>query len=258
MIKVLAANYREKSKRYNLESLITLLKAQVENSIEVGWKPEDIYIVSNFDFDFMNVKAVNTKMNDFCWTGSKMFAVKWLLENVDIKDKIIWSGDTDAWQNVWFDPPEIKDIGITTYSTTKFNGGSVFWKSSSKDIVDHVIDVIEKGETREEPTLNKLLKSDYKNRTTILNTTYNVGCSGFFPRIYRAEKPVKVCHLNPTNRIAWETHVLDRNGMGMVSVLPRLELLLRKYYPKLATTLSEEGKKRSLELREENIKKLKL
>ncbi|GAH29462.1 unnamed protein product, partial [marine sediment metagenome] len=51
---------------------------------------------------------------------------------------------------------------------------SVFWNPSAIDIVKNVIGEINKGEDKEEPTLNKLLKSQqYAERTTVLNTTYN-------------------------------------------------------------------------------------
>jgi len=252
---LIVANMREKSKRYNFDSIDVLLKAQIENSLQVGWKPEDMIVITNFDYEFMGVKACNTVLNDTCLTGSKMFGLQWAMDS-GLVNGAIWAHDLDAWQSAPFKEPKFKDVGITTYSNSKFNGGSVFWKMSAKDIVDHVVAIIAVGESKEEPTLNKLLKSDYRKRTTVVDTTFNVGCSGFIPRLFRAEKPVKVCHLNPLNRIAWETHRLDRNGMGFVSVSSRLELLLRKYYPALATELSKEGLKRSEQLREENMKKL--
>lgn len=255
MNQLIVANLREKSKRYNFSSIDVLLKAQIENSIQAGWKPEDMIVVTNFDYSFMDVVAHNTTLNDICLTGSKMFGLQWAM-NKGLIDDVVWTHDLDAWQSVPFKEPKFKDVGITTYSNSKFNGGSVFWRMSAKDIVDHVVEVIAAGEDKEEPTLNKLLKSDYKSRTTVVDTGFNVGCSGFVPRLYRATKPVRVCHLNPLNRIAWETHRLDRNGIGFVSVSSRLELLLRKYYPHLATELSKEGLKRSGELGKENLKKL--
>ena len=77
---------------------------------------------------------------------------------------------------------------------------------------------------------------------------YNVGCSGFLPRYERAdEHPVKVCHFHPDNRIAWQTHALDRNATGIKSVTPELEAMVRKYYPALQTELDAEGRNRHME-----------
>ncbi len=257
MKQLLTANIQKDSKRYSLDRIEPLLKAQIDNILDAGWKAEDVILVANIDYEYNGIKSVKVTMNEFCLTGSKMFGVLYAMENDLSKGETIWAHDLDIWMNTYFDEPKMKEVGITTYSTTKLNGGSVFWKPSARDIVDHVIFEINKGEEKEEPTLNALLKHKrYLDRVTVLNTTYNVGCSGFFPRAYRAEKPIKVCHLNPCNRIAWETHRLDRDGMGMVSVSPRLEKVLRKYF-KLAHDLkSDKDRKRSLELKARHMEKL--
>ena len=64
-----------------------------------------------------------------------------------------------------------------------------------------------------------------------------MGCSGFVVRLARSEKPIKVCHFHPYNRLSWETHALDRNQINEIAVTVRLEKLIRKYYPFLATEL---------------------
>ncbi|GAH13785.1 unnamed protein product, partial [marine sediment metagenome] len=93
-------------------------------------------------------------------------------------------------------------------------------------------------------------------RTTVLNTTYNVGCSGFYPRAYRADKPIKVCHLNPLNRIAWETHRLNRDGMNITSISPRLEAVLRRHFNLAHKLKGKKDEKRSKELRKKHKDKL--
>lgn len=248
MKNLMAANVQAKG-RYSWINMKNLLCAQIQNSLEVGWKPEDIIIISNIGFSFSGVTTIKTEMNDFCLTGSKMFALKFAYDEGIVGDRV-WAHDLDAWQNYWFDFPDIKDVGITTYSTSKFNGGSVFWKKSSIDIIDEIIYILKhENHPREEPTINRVLKSKkYKNRVTVLDTTYNIGCSGFLPRIWRASKPILVSHLNPRNKIAWETHRLDRNGMGLVSISARLEKLLREWFC-LSYNLSKEGHSRAKELR---------
>lgn len=244
MKNLMVANIREKG-RYSPDNIKQLLRAQIENSIQVGWEIEDIIVIANFDFEFLGVKTIKTDLNKHCFTGSKMFGVKYVFDNNLNEREMVFSHDLDVWQNIWFDPPEIKDVGITTYSSTRLNGGSVFWRFSAKDIIELIVFEINKGINKEEPVINKLLNTEeYRGRVTIVNNTYNVGCSGFFPRYLWSAKPIRVVHMNPTNRIAWETHRLNRDGMGAVSISPRLEHLLRKYYP-LATEISHEGKGRS-------------
>lgn len=247
--------------RYSRAFAEPLIKAQIHNSLDIGWDSNDICLISNFDFEFMGIKAISIPLNSFCLTGSKIFAMHWLFFPPKLgvfanctgysKDTLskfpIFSHDLDAWQNDQFEV-NFLDVGISTYSNSKLNGGVVFWKFDANDIIEQITDVLIKGEHREEPTLNRLLLSSFKDRTTILNNTFNVGCSGFVTRATRAEQPIKVVHLNPYNRIAWETHRLDRNGTGIVSVSPRLEKILRQYFPHLATELSDEGKARQKEL----------
>ena len=227
------------SKRYSYDKISVLLKAQIENSLEIGWKPENIIILSNINFEFMDVKTLIAPMTDFCLTGSKMFALHWFFNKYHPQETL-WSKDLDCWQSVWFDEPEIKgDVGGAQYSNPKFNGGSIFWKPSSKSIIEEVVkQLTQNSEVSEEPMLNMIFKSDqFKDRITILNHTFNVGCSGFEPRFEKSIKPIHVCHFHPNNNVAWEIHALDREGIGSIAITVRLERLLRKYYPDLATEL---------------------
>lgn len=248
------ANESHKS-RYKFEKIDLLLKAQIENSLDVGWQIKDIILLANFDYEFMGVKSTNISLNKKCLTGSKMFGMKYLFDN-DLVDDVIWAHDLDAWQNVSFSCPKFKEVGITTYSNPKYNGGSIFWKASAKDIVYKIIDEINNNkENKEEPTLNRILKSkEYKNRVTNVNNTFNVGCSGYVKRWDRSIKPIRVCHFHPYNNIAWETHALDRNGLDVVGVSNRLENILRKYYPDLATELCKDGKIAQKERKENRLK----
>ena len=254
MLLFMVANKNEAHSRYKSTKIETLLKAQIENSLELGWSVGDIIIYSNFDFEFMGVKTEIVELNDFCFTGSKMFGLKHLFNSREIDD-VVWAHDLDAWQNCPFRCPDFGgDVGCAQYSTPKYNGGSIFWTPKSKDIIDEVVKrLTEDEETKEEPTLNRVFKSgEYKERISIVDHTYNVGCSGYVPRFERSIKPIRVCHFHPYNGTAWEIHALDRDDAGAISVSPRLESLLRRYYP-LATELKKSVRKRN-ELRRQEQK----
>lgn len=247
MIRLLVANLQKESKsRYSADKIRTLLKAQIHNMINLGWKQSDIILLSNFDFEFMGVSAKIIKLNDFCLSGSKMWATKWLFENNKIDD-VVNSADIDTWPNIFFPCPEFKtDVACATYSNPKFNGGNVFWRPGAIDIINEIVKRLEETkEAKEEPTLNRVFKSkEFKNRVTILNYTYNVGCSGFAPRYTRSIKPIHILHFHPQNSIAWEMHALDREELGEIAISPRLETLLRIYFPGLATKLNPRKKKK--------------
>lgn len=234
------ANSPNLSKREQFE---IMMRAQIENSLELGWSPSDIILITNFDFSYNNITAIKhdiTILNKNCLTGSKMFAMRWVMDRG--LDETYWAHDLDCWQASPFsESPLFKDVGICEYSEPKFNGGAVFWRQSAKDIVGEIVQqIIDKKFDKEEPVLNSVFKTPkYKSRVTILNYTYNLGCSGFRTRFLHAIKPIKVAHLHPTNRIAWEMHALDRYQFGVVAMPQRLENLLRKFYPNLPTKLLE-------------------
>lgn len=215
-----------KDSRYKLDKIKILLDAQILNSIDVGWLPEDIILMANFDYDHFGVKAHRIEFNPLCPTASKMYGVRYALKECDA----LWSHDLDAWQNVWFDFPDMLDVGAATYDNHKFNGGSVFWKKSAMDLVDEIIGMLEEEEaTYEENVLNRVLRRN-EHRVTKLNSTYNVGCSNYRERWANSDKPIKVAHFHPYNRIAWETHALDRCKLGVKGISDRLERLLRNHY----------------------------
>jgi len=244
MKNVMVANLRKKSKN-PASRLHTLMKAQIDNSLQHGWLQKDIILLTNFEFSHNGVVAIPIKLNDFCLTGSKVFGVKWLMENTDYEDPF-WVHDLDAWQNAPFKCPEFKDAGFGFYSRPKINGGVQFWRRKGKDILDDIVnELIVNKAAREEPTLDKFCKNN--KRVTILNSTFNVGCSGYKPRYEKAEKPVKICHFHPDNRIAWQTHCLDRNGLGFKGISDVLETVVRAHYPNLQETLDEEGAARQQE-----------
>lgn len=233
MKRLLVANFIHKRNSKEIESM---LKVQIDNMLDLGYTKDDIILISNKDIEYNSVKSLVVDLYKECGTGSKMFAMEWLYNN-NLVNKTIHSGDLDVWNNVRFDEPEFKDVGIAQYSNSKYNGGSVFWKPEAKDITVEICNEIRNNkEAREEPTLNKILKSDkFKYRVTVLNNTYNVGCSGFVVRYERSIKPAFCLHVHPLNRIAWETHAIDRNDIGEVAMTVRLERIMRKHYPFLAT-----------------------
>jgi hypothetical protein len=230
---VYAVNYVEGNRNYPKHKLIRELQCQLENSLAIGWNPKDIIVMSNFDYEFYGVTSTLMEFPKYCLTGSKMFAMEELFKR-DMVDDIICCHDLDAWQNDMFDPPSIRDIGISTYSTPKFNGGVIFYRPTAKDIVLEIASILHKDKPKqEEPTINKVLKSDkYQKRTTVLHTGWNIGCSGFVERYLRAGGDIKFAHVHPLNRIGMDTHTCDRNNLGMnyVTMGPRLYNLIKRYF----------------------------
>lgn len=229
---VLAVNFRPGGKIVEA-ALRQLVDVQIENSLALGWVPKDIHIVTNLDLDVLAV-IIRAPLNKICLTGSKMFALQHLFTLGLIRgDEVWWARDLDAWQNHWFEPPAFLDIGLAEYSTAKFNGGSVFLRSGACDIIALIVEKIySDGARQEEPAINFVLRSDrFKHRATVLNSTFNVGCSAYAVRHSRSEKPILVSHFDPKRKSSWNTHIFGDRRLTEGSVSPRLyELLVRRFY----------------------------
>ena len=58
------------------DKTIRFIKAQIENSIELGWKPEDIVIATNFNVEYMGVKThILDEICDYSQFFHKEYAV---------------------------------------------------------------------------------------------------------------------------------------------------------------------------------------
>lgn len=232
MKSLMVVNCRPKGK-VSEEELRKMLDAQIENSLALGWTPKDIVIVTNLDLD-APATMIRAPLNERCLTGSKMFALHHLFTlGLIQEDEVWWAHDLDAWQNHWFDPPPFLDIALAEYSTPKFNGGSIFLKATAQDMISVITESIVVAKAhREEPAINSILRSEaFRQRVTVLNSTFNVGCSAYAVRHGRSTKPILVSHFHPKGKSGWRTHIHGDRRLPEGSVSPRLyELLLRRFH----------------------------
>ncbi len=212
MKNIIVANFQPKSK-ISKEQLSTYINAQIDNSLSLGWDRKDLILISNFEYGYNHVYAIEYDLNNICLTGSKMFGIDKLFDDIHInmilKDDSIWLHDLDVWQNFQFCQMscpillgEHNYIGICKYPTEKLAGGSIFLRNNYyvHKVVRHICaDIIDKKANKEEAILHDVLIEEYdrNHSVCILNSTYNVGSHGFDLRIETAEKPVKCFHFHP-------------------------------------------------------------
>ena len=226
----MVARFQPSLKNCSLTRLETYMKAQIENSLEVGWTAKNILLLTNFDFEFMGVKAQRISFIYPSLLCSKIFAVYDLFKN-DYVTEELWVHDLDAWQNSWFDCLQFRDVGICKYLRSTFNGGSVFYKPEAKDIVTILSFLLRKIKGSEEPILSRLLSSAaYKHRVTVLNSTYNLGCCNFAGEYITSEQPIRVCHFHPEVSKGVQIHLLGKNKFNVKTVNEKLERLIRRYF----------------------------
>src|SRR5690349_4279720 len=78
------------------------VKVNIENSLDLGWAKEDIWLFTNFEFEYKGIKAKVLDSVDFFNRkpqASKINAIIKMFEDGMIKkDEIYWFHDLDAFQ----------------------------------------------------------------------------------------------------------------------------------------------------------------
>ena len=129
--------YTNSAKEFSDENK-TLVKLQIDNSLDLGWKREDILLFTNFPYEYNGVKSkiVSDKL-DVEWdrTSNKIFVIKDLLEKGLLQQgELYWYHDFDAYQNEVITEEELGlnkegQIGLTGYGyKNQINGGSFFFR----------------------------------------------------------------------------------------------------------------------------------
>ena len=194
-----------------------LVKIQVDNSFRLGWKAEDIILVTNFPYEYNGVKAMVVGDENYCDispTASKINTIINLFESGVIKNELYWFHDFDAFQLEWITEEELEldgiDFGITEYGMTTINEwhnrrlstGSIFFNNKSKDIFEEIKRRVYGYHCNEEVAFLLCLRRDkvnIKGRMKRLNITYNFATrKRQVDLTYElATKPLKVIHFHP-------------------------------------------------------------
>jgi len=129
------------------EEAAYLSKIQVDNSLEIGWKPENILLVTNFNWEYRGIKSLaleDTFSHKYpgMYALTKIPVVNKLFENGTIIDDIYWFHDLDVFENETIGEhlshigmERQHDLAITDKGySPKWSSGSFFFRKSAKDI----------------------------------------------------------------------------------------------------------------------------
>lgn len=209
--------------------LETNLKIQIDNSFDLGWKKDDILLVTNFPYEYQGVKSLVVGDENYRERGhgtdGKIFSIVTLFNLGVIEDDLYWYHDLDAYQSESDIDPHLdgKDYGMVVDKTyippvdqfaglRRWCGGSIFFQKAAKDIFDAIKERMLTRYVNEELGLiwAELTRRDHpellSDRLKDLNMTYNF-C--LFPRRDRhtgleydrfqnrydiTDKPIKIIH----------------------------------------------------------------
>jgi hypothetical protein len=188
------------------EDYSRLVMVQIDNGRHMGWRDEDILLVTNFPYSYKGLDSIVVPDELFCQhrrRASKINVICHLLKNGFLSD-ICWFHDFDAYQVDIF-PENIlgeSDAAFTDYATSdKWNTGSFFFNQSSLDIFEAIRGVMNERRVNEEVALKYITDRDVdgiNKRYLKLNNTYNLGRMRQNEYTYaKADKPIKVFHFHP-------------------------------------------------------------
>ena len=236
MKNVLVYNIVDNKKRYDNELLFNYFRAQVDNSIRLGWNREDIIIGTNFDFEHNGVK--NIKLENVCEFNifnNKWYGIQELMSTGKLNDDF-WFHDQDSWQVSDVEIPKFDgEIGGCTYVyTPEWNTSTMFFKKTSQFIVDYIVEFMEMNDKinvySDENYISMLRQnSEIKDYLTTINNKYNVGLTHMERRYEVADKPVSVLGFQPHVRSSWDVFVDGKNEFNIKLVDDELLKIFKKY-----------------------------
>jgi hypothetical protein len=214
-----------------------LAKIQIDNILSLGWKKDNVILVTNFPYKYCGIKA--SIVGDDCYLGrsTKFKTVRHIFElGMLDKDEVYWIHDFDGYQLEPITETELElgtaDMGLTDYGRMpRWSMGSIFFKESAKDIYGWINDEACKRDINEEWALLSLTGSNTHNvnaRIKKLNITYNFQRFNLLSCYRLATKPIKNVHFHPTpDKIDIFMH--GKNKLNKILLPERLIKIFNRY-----------------------------
>jgi len=190
------------------------VQIQIDNSLELGWKKEDIWLLTNFPYEYRSVKAI--ELEDVFYapspTVSKINATLKLFDMGMVEDELYWLHDLDAFQVSSFTEEEVnlgnKDIGLCNYGRTPmWAAGTVFFTKKAQDIFKETQRLCYEHRQTEQKSFRTLFGDALDNskerhpmsdRYKLMNISYNFNTCNISSNWKQAIKPLKVVHFHLT------------------------------------------------------------
>ena len=230
--------YVSPSKDFCNEEYKNAARIQIDNSLSLGWKVEDIILATNFDYEYMGVRSILIGDDNYCsywWPLTKIYSIVKLFEMGLIEDNLYWYHDFDCFQlNPFIDiekDMDACDFGLTNYGRMpRLCSASMFFKKSAKDIIKGFKEYCDNRKIQEEPGIASMINGDevLKKRVKLLNTTYAFQKWNMHHSYHRSDKPIKAVHFHLTPD-KYDFFVNGNNRTNLKIIPERLIEIFHKY-----------------------------
>jgi len=216
-----------------------LAKIQIDNSLSLGWKPEDIMMVTNFKYKHNGVEAMVIE-NDYCDflpPTTKIYAIVRLFKMGLIKkDEMYWYHDFDCYQFSPITEKELgleqSDMGLSSYGRSeRLCSASMFFKKEAEDIFVSLKELVIKDGIDEEGGLMRLINSKMDTlgkRVKLMNTTYAFHKFNILTCYPTTLKPIRAAHFHLTPD-KYDFYVKGYNKLKMPLIPKRLVKIFNKH-----------------------------
>lgn len=203
--------YTGPSKKFTHEDEM-LARIQIDNSLDLGWKKDEILLVTNFPYSYNGVGShqIGDIYYDFDLAASKLPVMIHLIKNSIIDNQsLYWCHDFDAFELNKINEVELglkhHNLGLVPYYyKPEWSFSSVFLKNMASpifELIDSTTKKYPRPSRNNEKALAWLIKHDMvkKESFVTLNVTYNIA-KRCLKTVYEvAEKPIKVLHFRPSD-----------------------------------------------------------
>jgi hypothetical protein len=223
----------------DLDPVRRMLELQIDNSLDLGWSPDDILLCTSFDFAFRGVRATKVEPGRRPRTARatsfhKTECILRVFEHI-AEHEVVWYHDADAFQLVPFDGcPLGRDLAFCLYSTRErllVQGGSLFFTSRARPIFDYVLDQLANHRCRKDEfaLTDAIARREFLDQFQILDYSYNLGGTDFELRYQLADQPIKVAHFHPDRAGHLTRFVHGQNGLAVRPLDDRFVGLLQRH-----------------------------
>lgn len=204
--------YTGPQKKFREEDEI-LARIQIDNSFDLGWKKEDMLLVTDFEYEYNGLKSFVIEKDiyyDFDSNANKAPVALYLANQRVIEPReLYWCHDFDAYELNKIDERELEldnfDLGLVPYFyKPEWQFSSFFFRNSAGDILE-LLDATTRAKPHpsrnNEKTLTKLIKNNAIDSTRYkeLNVTYSIAKKYLVTVYNEAIKPIKVLHFRPSD-----------------------------------------------------------
>jgi hypothetical protein len=222
-----------------LESVKRNLELQVVNSLDLGWRTEDMLLFTNFPFAVEGVRSIEVVPakrppkahgNAFHKTHCLLMAFDRIAE-----DEIVWYHDTDAYQLIPIEaPPGSWIFAACLYCVHKrlmIQNGSMFFTGAAKPIWENAYDLLVHHRYRlDELALTDLMsRPEHIGNYVQLDYSYNLGTTDFELRYQFAQKPIKVVHFHVERPEHGVQFFQAENSLGVAPLPERFVRLAHRF-----------------------------